>query len=492
MTLYNSQIKLIFKNQTIFLTGATGFLGKVMIAKLLTDCEDIKKVYMLLRSKKGKNTEQRFEEIFEQPCFELLKSKSKNWREKVSLVEGDCEEPFLGISDDNLKILKNEVNFVIHLAANVRFDQSLKKASNNVKSTADLLELSKDIVNLKCFVLVSTAYSNCINSHIKEEIYDPPIQPELLFSMVNGLEESVLTILTPALLKKWPNTYVYSKCISEHLLKNAVKYFPVTIVRPSIVLNSIEEPVPGWVDNIYGPIALVIGGALGYIRTIHAYNDILTYLVPVDYVCNCILAATWKTAKERKSNVTVFNYIGFKRKQLTWGEFYSYMSSWYWKIPFQNLIWYSVFKFRGKLCNQISTFLLHTIPAYLIDAVLYCMGKPTTAVKAYAKIDKALKLTSYFTTHNLNFDEDNVQHLWTEMSDDDKTLFNFSMENLQWKNYLYVCLLGFKLYITKEPVVASTETYVKLYAVTIAHYLIVAMFCYLLYTFLTIFLNSFW
>ncbi|XP_063904745.1 fatty acyl-CoA reductase wat-like [Zophobas morio] len=257
MTHENSQIKLVFKNQTIFLTGATGFLGKVMIAKLLTDCEDIKRIYMLLRPKKGKNSEQRFEEIFEQPCFELLKSKTSNWKEKVSLIEGDCEEPFLGISDDNLKILKNEVNFVIHLAANVRFDQSLKKAANNVKSTADLLELSKDIVNLKCFVLVSTAYSNCIYSHIKEEIYDPPIQPELLFSMVNGLDESVLTNLTPALLrKKWANTYVYSKCISEHLMKGAAKNFPTTIVRPSIVMNSVKEPEVGWIDNIYGPIGL--------------------------------------------------------------------------------------------------------------------------------------------------------------------------------------------------------------------------------------------
>ena len=48
-----------------------------------------------------------------------------------------------------MKILKNEVNFVIHLAANVRFDQSLKKAASSVKSTVDLLELSKDMVDLK-------------------------------------------------------------------------------------------------------------------------------------------------------------------------------------------------------------------------------------------------------------------------------------------------------------------------------------------------------
>ncbi|KAJ3646752.1 hypothetical protein Zmor_024325 [Zophobas morio] len=457
MTPDNSQIKHIFKNQTIFLTGGTGFLGKVMIAKLLRDCEDIKKIYLLLRSKKGKTTEQRFDEIFEQP---FLKLKTCNWKEKVSLVEGDCEEPFLGISEDNLKILKNEVNFVIHLAANVRFDQSLKKAANNVKCVADLLELGKDIVNLKCFVLVLTAYSNSINFHIKEEIYDPPMEPELLFSMVNGLEETVLTNLTPALLKKWPNTYVYSKCISEHLIKNAAKHFPATIVRPSIVMNSAKEPLPGWIDNIYD-------------------NDVLAHLVPVDYVCNCILAATWKTAKEKKTNITVFNYIGIKRKQLCWREFYYIMNSWYWRIPCEKLIWYRYFKVRGKL-------------SYLIDAVLYCIGKPTIAVKAYAKIDKVLMLISYFSTQNFDFDEDNVQDLWTEMSEDDKTLFNFSMEDLQWKKYLDMCALGFRKYILKEPPVVSTKTYVKLFTVTIAHYLVVAMFYYLLYKFVTFSLDSFW
>ena len=84
-------------------------------------------------------------------------------------------------------------------------------------------------------------------------------------------------------------------------------------------MNSLKEPLPGWIDNIYGPIGIAIGAGLGIIRTFHGNHDIVAHLVPVDYVCNCILAATWKTAKERKSNVTVFNYIGFKRKQLTWG-----------------------------------------------------------------------------------------------------------------------------------------------------------------------------
>ncbi|XP_063904742.1 fatty acyl-CoA reductase wat-like [Zophobas morio] len=157
------------------------------------------------------------------------------------------------------------------------------------------------------------------------------------------------------------------------------------------------------------------------------------------------------------------------------------MNSWYWRIPCEKLIWYRYFKVRGKLCNKIYTFFLHTVPAYLIDAVLYCTGKPTNAVKAYAKIDKVLMLISYFSTQNFDFDEDNVQDLWTGMSEDDKTLFNFSMEDLQWKKYLDMCALGFRKYILKEPPVVSTKTYVKLFTVTIAHYLVVAMFYYLFF-----------
>ena len=84
-------------------------------------------------------------------------------------------------------------------------------------------------------------------------------------------------------------------------------------------MNSVKEPEVGWIDNIYGPIGLVIGAALGIIRTIYSDNNVLAHVVPVDYVCNCILAATWKTSIEKKSVTKVFNYIGFKRRQLNWG-----------------------------------------------------------------------------------------------------------------------------------------------------------------------------
>ena len=62
-----SEIKHFYKNQTIFLTGGTGFLGKIILEKLLRECEGLLKVYMLIRPKKNKSSEQRLKELFDLP-----------------------------------------------------------------------------------------------------------------------------------------------------------------------------------------------------------------------------------------------------------------------------------------------------------------------------------------------------------------------------------------------------------------------------------------
>jgi len=46
-------IKEFYKDKTIFLTGATGFLGKVILEKFFRSLPEVKKIYILVRPKRG-------------------------------------------------------------------------------------------------------------------------------------------------------------------------------------------------------------------------------------------------------------------------------------------------------------------------------------------------------------------------------------------------------------------------------------------------------
>lgn len=52
-----------FKDSTIFITGGTGFIGKALVEKLLRST-DVKKLYILIRPKKGKFPNERIQDMF--------------------------------------------------------------------------------------------------------------------------------------------------------------------------------------------------------------------------------------------------------------------------------------------------------------------------------------------------------------------------------------------------------------------------------------------
>ena len=92
------------------------------------------------------------------------------------------------------------------------------------------------------------------------------------------------------LLGNFPNTYTFTKRMAEHLihLQNS-KGIPISIVRPSIIGASLEEPFPGWTDSITlaGGIYLVAG--LGILRELPGDQNMIGDQVPVDIVANQIL-----------------------------------------------------------------------------------------------------------------------------------------------------------------------------------------------------------
>lgn len=68
-------IKEFYDGCDIFITGGSGFMGKVLIEKLLRSCPGINHVYVLMRHRKDKNITTRVNDMLALPvseheCFE--------------------------------------------------------------------------------------------------------------------------------------------------------------------------------------------------------------------------------------------------------------------------------------------------------------------------------------------------------------------------------------------------------------------------------------
>lgn len=63
-------VKDFYKGKTILLSGTTGFVGKVILEKILRSLTDIKRIYVMVRPKKTATIGQRLEsEILSSEIF---------------------------------------------------------------------------------------------------------------------------------------------------------------------------------------------------------------------------------------------------------------------------------------------------------------------------------------------------------------------------------------------------------------------------------------
>lgn len=115
------------------LTGCTGFLGKIILEKLLRTCPDVNKIYVMVRPKRGIEPMQRVKsQILNSVCFSFLTKQFPSRdafiefaEKKIVPVQGDLIREGLGLSKEDRLKLTQDVNVIINSAASVNFDDPL-------------------------------------------------------------------------------------------------------------------------------------------------------------------------------------------------------------------------------------------------------------------------------------------------------------------------------------------------------------------------------
>lgn len=247
-----------YANQEIFITGASGFLGKVLVEKLLRSCGDLKTIYVLMRPKKGNSIEERMKNMIALPLFEPLKNHNPDIFKKLIPIAGDVAELKMGISEKDAERMKN-VSLIFHSAASVRFDDSLKYAVfMNTRGTREIMQFARSLANIKVIMHVSTTYSHPELKTVGEVIHEPYVDWQKTIEISEKCDDDSMRSLTPLYTNFLPNTYVFTKALAEQIVDDNKDELPLVLFRPSIVISTMKDPIPGWVRAILKNVFVLI------------------------------------------------------------------------------------------------------------------------------------------------------------------------------------------------------------------------------------------
>lgn len=240
--------------QTVFLTGFPGFIAGRLVEKLAA--ENVR--FFLL-------VQPAFVEKATLEC-ERIADKTATPIENFYLFEGDITQENLGLTPEDLEIVRTETTDVFHLAA--VYDLAVKRdlaTRVNVEGTRNVNKLVQAIKNLNRYNYISTCYVAGKRTGI---VLETDLEHDAGFR----------------------NFYEETKYLAELETERLKAELPVTIHRPSVVVGDSRTGETQKYDGIYYLI-LYLKKFPSLLSLFNIGNErVRLNLVPVDFVVNSIAA----------------------------------------------------------------------------------------------------------------------------------------------------------------------------------------------------------
>ncbi|KAI9315553.1 male sterility protein-domain-containing protein [Dichotomocladium elegans] len=302
-----------YADKTVLLTGATGFVGKALLWKLLT--LDVKKVYVLVRTgvrRFGSTGDRVYDDILSNKAFVALRRSmgptafDRMVKVKIHIVPGDLSKPGLGLADEDRKMLVKETNVIFHCGAIVDGSEPLDIVTKvNVLGTMELVDIANECMMLGAFIFLSPLQVQH-SSPFEDRLFAVPNQDpyNVIQQILSSKPEDLQSVLDSCRLQ-YPDAYLLTKSLAEHLLakevqkirENGAYHYPLAILRSSPIGPSACEPLVGWADGVNGFNGTILLTGRGTRVIQPGSGDAPADVVPVDFAVRMIIgcAATIRT-----------------------------------------------------------------------------------------------------------------------------------------------------------------------------------------------------
>ena len=255
----------------VFLTGATGYLGRTILDQLVGSSA-IEKIFVLIRCKSLAEGYARIAEVAGKAILRCS--------ERIEIWPGDLQQTRLGLADEHWKTLSKGVDVIIHNGAVVRWNtdyETLRKA--NVLSTMEILKALLKSSVAKSFVYVSGGQQ-----------------------LTPGEDDDDAANLRQVTAS---SGYAQTKLASELLVKHVAvsrlgSHHCFSVIKPSYIIGSVRDGVANTTDYLWRLVA----GAI----EIQSHNDDdepnnFVYLSDVDTVARSTISAAMAPPIRAKAQV---------------------------------------------------------------------------------------------------------------------------------------------------------------------------------------------
>jgi fatty acyl-CoA reductase len=479
----------------ILLTGGTGFLGQVILERLLADVPGAR-IVLLVRSQAGASSVDRVHYLTRKPSFDPLRrslgsdgSLLRLLDERVEVVDGDFSR--------GQPELPGGIDVVIHSAATVLFDPPIDEGfQTNLLGAMNLYRGVLAAGSRPALVHVSTAYVAGVQKGVipertldhrvdwrleaelalasRRDVEAASRKPELLerflvdaakehsragpTTVAEDAERRRKDWMTTRLVEYgrqrarslgWPDVYTFTKAMGERAVEElaAEEQLPLSIVRPSIIESALLHPSPGWIDGFKMADPIIRAYGLGQIPEFPGIPEGIVDIIPVDFVVNAILAvaATPPVAGQPAH----YHVCSGDRNPLQFHQLYALVREYFeaHPLPERGRGEHKVpeWTFPGNVTVERMLRRAERLTDFAEEVVTH-LPKSKGMREAVRRVDRDKARVDFvhrysdlygaYTEAEVIYTDDVAMALFTSLSTDDRARFPFDAKAIDWKHYL--------------------------------------------------------